>query len=434
MSESPSSSPERGIARWLRAAAAHGPLTVLLLLGVVCVFDMAVVSALLTPIKHDLQLTDEQFARTAAAFTLAGIAGAPIFGLLANRFGRKGVLLIGIALWSLASAGSGWSSGLLSLLLWRAATGFGEAAYTGLAPGWLADLYAPRWRNLVFSLYMLRNKVGYALALAAGSWIAATYDWHIAFYIAGLPGLALLLALLFVKEPRPGAHDGAGVVKTRLSLREQFAVFRSPAWVTHSFALVFFWIAMGVQIWIPAYLHRHYGLSNVEASGFLAQVLLYTLPVGLVGGWLSSLYLRQRAGGFAGFLAATSLLAALGFTLAYSAGELFVTQLWIVLSITAFGASAGTLTTLVVETVKPELRSTAGSLSAALAGGVSGVIGPELLGLSSDAYGLQNAIFIAPAAYFLAGLTWLWLAVRQRSAHRRAERESGLPQPLTNLG
>ncbi len=391
----------------------HASLTLILLLGIVCMMDAAIVGALLSPIKTSLNLTDEQFARTAATFTIAGIVGAPLFGWAANRFGRKYVLLAGVVLWSLASIGSGVAAGLGALLIWRGLTGFGEAAYQGLAPSWLADLYGPKWRNLVFSLYMLRNKIGSALALAVGGWLAAHYDWQVAFMVAGIPGLILAVWLFFVDEPVPGAVDGIkpGTAPSRLNFREGLAVFRSTGYVLHCVALSLFFIGMSTQMWVPAYLYRVFSVPNKEATGFLAAVLLYTLPAGLIGGYLSSLFLRPVRGGFAGLLAVTSALTSVLFFEAYSTGDLDRAKFFIIIAVTTFGFSAGALSTLIVETVTPALRASASSFGALITGGVSGIVGPELIGILSDRYGLPVALRAGLAGYLLAALVWAGLAL-----------------------
>lgn len=410
----------------------HLSLAFMLALGIVCVVDAMIISSLITPIKEHFNLTDEQIGRLSSSFTIAGIVGAPLFGYLANRLGRKLVLFSGVLLWSFASIASGWAEGFLGLLLWRVLTGFGEAAYGGLAPSWLADLYRPKWRNLVFSLYMLRNKIGSALALALGGWLAAEYGWRVAFYIAGIPGLVLALVLLLIKEPQLGASDGAAVVRRKLSFREGLAVFRHPGYLLHSLALCFFFTAMMTQIWIPAYLYRTFAIPNQQASLFLAQVLLYTAPAGLVGGYLSSLLLRGRRWGFPAFLAATSLMAAPLYGMAYTSSDVATSQALIIAGIITFGLSAGTLTTLVVETVPAYLRNSAVSFSVVISGGTSGIVAPELIGHLSDAFGLQRALLVAPVCYLLAGLVWLVLSLwlgRSRAADTTA---SSIPSPTSH--
>lgn len=390
----------------------HASLVVLLALGVVCTLDAFIISALITPIKDELALKDEMFGQIAAAFTAAGMIGAPLFGYLANRFGRKRALIGGAILWSLASSGGALASTLASLILWRGLTGFGEAAYQGLTPSWLSDLYDKRWRNFVFSLFMVRNKVGSAIGLALGAWLAAHYDWRAAFLVSGVPGLFLALGLLLLREPHAGAADGDEAGSYRLPLSEQIKVLKVPPYVAHLVALAFFYSGtMTAQVWAPAYLHRQFALSNQAASGFMAAVLLFTTPVGLIGGFLAGRTLAKRANGLTWALAGTSLLAAAFFAIAYASHDLAVTKRFIVLAVIAFGSTAGSLSTLLVEFVPAALRTSAGSIGALVSTAVSGALAPWLLGRLSDAYGLATAIFLGPLAYALAGLIWIVAAI-----------------------
>jgi MFS family permease len=394
-------------------AKASASLSLILALGVVCMFDQQIIGALLTPIKTSLNLSDEQFARIAAVFTVAGMAGAPVFGWLANRFGRKRVLFAGIVIWSLASIGSGLADGIAVLLLWRALTGFGEASYQSLAPSWLADLYRPKWRNLVFSAYMLRNKVGAALAFGIGGWLAANYGWHTAFIVSGFPGLVLAVLVLLVKEPRAGESDGAVQLADPVGFKQGLTVFRRPGFVLHCIALSLFFTGMATQMWVPAFLTRSFQVPNAAAAGFLSAAVLYTLPSGLIGGYLSSLLLRKVPGGFAAFLSVTSLVTAAVFLVAYTSVDLHTAKTFIVVAIAVFGFSAGALTTLIVETVPPHLRASAASFGALVTGGISGIVGPELIGIISDAYGLRTALCLGLTGYAGAGIGWAGLAAFQ---------------------
>ena len=133
--------------------------------------------------------------------------------------------------------------------------------------------------------------------------------------------------------------------------------------------------------------------------------------MGLLGGYFSSLVLRQYRWGFPLFLASTSILASLAFSLAYSSPTLSHAQVGIIAGIAAFGFSAGTLTTLIVETVPPYLRNSAMAYSIVLTSGLAGVIGPELVGQLSDRYTLGVAMYVAPVTYASAGIVWLVLAL-----------------------
>jgi hypothetical protein len=125
-------------------------------------------------------------------------------------------------------------------------------------------------------------------------------------------------------------------------------------------------------MWSPAYLHRVFALPNAAASGFLASVLLFTTPVGLLGGWLAGRWLAPHRWGLTSALAVTALLTAAAFTIAFSTRDLATAKLFIILAICAFGSTAGSLTTLLVELVPGHLRTAAGSFGAVISTGVSG--------------------------------------------------------------
>ncbi|MEA1674650.1 MFS transporter [Nitrospirillum sp. BR 11163] len=403
--------PVAGLAGGIRFR--HWALVVLLALGTLNALDGMVMAALITPVKAALGLSDQAIGVVVSVTTLAGIVGAPLFGVLAGRVARRTLLAVAAVIWSLTSAGAALADGVLALLLWRGLTGFATAAYHALVPGWLADLYDSRGRSVVFSLFMLRNKVGSALAFGLGAALAAHYDWHVAFLATGLPGVILALAVLTLREPKPGEADGVKVAARAPTLREQARILKIGAFKVHLVALVFFYAGVTTaQLWFPAYLHRVYGISNQAAAGYLSIVMMATLPVGVVGGWLTGKYLVPRATGVAASLAISSGLAAVLFVGAFATRSLPLAQALAAAAIVAFGATAGSLTLLAVETVPPAARSFAGSLAALISTGISGGVAPWLLGVLSDRYGLPTAIYLGPACYALAALVWGWAVLR----------------------
>jgi predicted TIM-barrel fold metal-dependent hydrolase/MFS family permease len=404
-------------------------VTLLLLLGVVSMVDGGIISSLLTPIKNDLRLADEQFTRITALGAFLGLWANPIYGYLGNKFGRRRIVFGGLLLLSLSEIASGLATNYGALLISRILVTFGGISYLVLAPSWIADLYAPQWRNFVFTIYHLKNRVGVSISLFLGGFITARYDWHAAFIVTGAATLALIFLLFLVREPKPGEADGhIEEAPKEHTLRESLAVFKYPGYVLHVLAFAFFSVGMHGQQWIPAYLYRTFHITNQAASGFLGTLLLATIPVGLLAGWLTGFFsLHRHRGGYAAFLGITSSLAAIGFFIAYHVTTLSAAQFWLSASFTVFALSVGSLTTLIVETVPPRLRTSAAGWSPLVTGLIASVVVTEIWGLISDRYGLGHAILLAPTGYLLGGLLWLALALWQRSQPESswlAEKES----------
>ncbi len=391
-------------------------VSLLLLLGVVSVVDGGIISSLLTPIKGDLLLSDEQFTRITALGSFLGLFANPIYGFLGNKFGRRVVVFSGLLLLALSEIASGLSTNYETLLVSRILVTFGGISYLVLAPSWIADLYAPKWRNFVFTIYHLKNRVGVSVSLFLGSYIAARYNWHAAFLVTGTATLAFLFLLFLVREPKPGESEGHVEEAPKAhTLRESLTVFRYPGFVLHTLAYAFFLVVIHGQQWIPAYLHRIFHITNQQASGFLGNLLLVTIPVGLFSGWLTGfLSLHKQRSGYASFLGLTSSLAALAFFVAYSQTEVSKAELWISFAFTIFALSVGSLTTLVVETVPPRLRTSAASYSPLITGIITSVVITEVWGIVSDQYGLGRAILLAPTGLLIGGGLWIALALWQR--------------------
>jgi predicted MFS family arabinose efflux permease len=378
--------------------------------------DGGIISSLLTPIKNDLHLADEQFARITALGAFLGLWANPIYGYLGNKFGRKRVVFGGLLLLSVSEIASGLSTNYEALLIARILVAFGGISYLVLAPSWISDLYAPQWRNFVFTVYHLKNRVGVSISLFLGAYITAQYGWHAAFIATGTATLVLIFLLFLVREPQPGESEGhIEEAPKNHTLRESLQVFRYPGYILHVLAFAFFAVGMHGQQWIPAYLFRTFHITNQAASGFLGSLLLGTIPLGLLAGWLTGFFsLHRQRGGYAAFLGITSTLAALAFFVAYHATTLAEAKLWLSIAFTIFALSVGSLTTLIVETVPPRLRTSAASYSPLITGLIASVVVAEVWGIISDRYGLGHAILLAPTGYLLGGLLWLALAFWQR--------------------
>ena len=80
---------------------------------------------------------------------------APIFGALGDRRARPRLIALGVAIWSMATALSGFAFNYLSLLLGRALVGVGEASYVTIAPSLLSDYFPVRQRGRVMAVYSL---------------------------------------------------------------------------------------------------------------------------------------------------------------------------------------------------------------------------------------------------------------------------------------
>jgi len=189
---------------------AHFTLALLFIVSLFNYTDRYMIAILLPSIGQEFRLSDTQIGfLTGVAFTLLYVVlGVPI-ARLADRFSRKRILLIALALWSLMTAGCGVVQNYVQLVFGRVLVGIGEAGSSPPSYSVIADLYAARHRATAMAVYLAGSPAGIVVGFVLGGWAAQSYGWRYALLITGLCGLAfsVLLKGLFT-EPRRGGVDG----------------------------------------------------------------------------------------------------------------------------------------------------------------------------------------------------------------------------------
>jgi len=143
----------------------------------------------------DLQVHPSLVERTLASYLL-GLALAQLaYGPLADRYGRKPPLLLGLTLFSIASVACALSQDIDHLILWRVVQAFGGAAGMVIPRAVIRDHLDTREAAQAMSLLMLVMGVMPILAPLLGGQAVTLGSWRTVFYLMGLIGIALWLAV-----------------------------------------------------------------------------------------------------------------------------------------------------------------------------------------------------------------------------------------------
>ena len=381
--------------------------------------DRQVLSAVLTPIKDELHLTDGELGWLATTFMVGYFLTSPIFGYLGDRFSRKGLIAAGVVVWSLGTVLSGAAHGFWSLVMFRVMVGLGEASYGTISPGWIADLFPPSRRNNALSIFYAAIPAGSALGYIAGGVIAARYGWREAFWVAGVSGAVLVPGLLGLREPRRGAADapeapGVDVgVKGRAGYKE---ILKRPlyrllvlGYVGQTFTLG------GFAIWAPTFLYRVHGMKLEEAAWFFGLSLVVTgLVATLLGGWLATRWRQHNRAAYAWVLGGSTLLGAPAAFAAFMAPDPSLAKVMLVASMFLLFLSTGPVNTLILETVPVGARASAMAASIFSIHLFGDLPSPLLVGMVSDHIGLAKAVLLLPCALLFGAFFWLWLALKMQ--------------------
>src|SRR5438477_4860962 len=174
-------------------------LALLTLVYVLNFLDRTLIYILFTPIKKEMAFSDLQLALlgTTSFFIFYTLLGVP-FGYLADLTVRKNLIGGGLAIWSLFSGLTGFAHSFWSIFFCRVMVGVGEATLGPAALSLLSDLFPPRMRATVQSIYSSGIAIGGGLAFFLGGWIGQSYGWRWAFYLLGFPGLILAALACFL--------------------------------------------------------------------------------------------------------------------------------------------------------------------------------------------------------------------------------------------
>ncbi|MDQ3033484.1 MAG: MFS transporter [Myxococcota bacterium] len=144
-----------------------------------------------------------------AAYLLASTVTVPLYGKLADRHGRKPVLMLGIVLFLVGSLASGVSTSIYELIGYRAIQGLGAGAVQPIVLTVIGDLYTPAERGRVQGLFgAVWGIAGISGPLLGGAIVAMT-TWRWIFWINIPFGVAAMAVLAFAYREEPRAKQGA---------------------------------------------------------------------------------------------------------------------------------------------------------------------------------------------------------------------------------
>ena len=286
---------------WPNPNVAWYGLAVLLSAFLVSAIDRVILGMLIIPIKADLGVSDAAMGALlgisfAVAFTLMGL----VAGWLADRYSRRGIVSIAIAIWSLATAACGLASSFLHLLIGRIAVASGEAALSPAAFSLISDYFPPKKLGRALGVYMSGAFIGAGISFLIGGAVLSLLGgigpitlpvigdvkiWQVVFLVVGLPGLIVAFFATTIKEP-----VRRGVSQVRSSKAAVFGFMKSHARIYTCHLLGYSLLAsiiVNTLSWSPTMFGRAHGFTPAEVGLKLGLILLFLSPSGVfAGGWL----------------------------------------------------------------------------------------------------------------------------------------------------
>lgn len=166
-------------------------------------FDALAIASVLPVIVPLWKLAPAQIGFLISAGFLGQLAGALLFGWIAERYGRMTAMIWSIALFALMSLVCALAWDYASLLVFRTIQGIGLGGEVPVAAVFISELAKAQGRGRFVLLYELVFPVGLVAASLIGLWVVPRLGWQYMFVIGALPALlALVLRRLLPESPR----------------------------------------------------------------------------------------------------------------------------------------------------------------------------------------------------------------------------------------
>src|SRR6266581_8514981 len=289
-------------------------------------FDYFVVVMVLTEIAKDFGRTNAEVALTITITLAFRPLGAFLFGLMADRYGRRKPLMIDVVAFSILSVASGLAPNFTTFLIVRALFGIAMGGEWGAGTSLVMEKISPKWRGLLSGILQQGYTTGNLLASIAYFFIVPHFGWRALFFVGGAPALLALFIRSKVKESE---------VWERTHRKEWGQLWGSiRANLRVFFYLVLFLTFMGfcghgTQDMYPTFLKTQRGFSVQGAAVMTVIANLGALVGGILTGLISDYIGRRRSIGFGlalamlivplwAFSPTTALLAAGAFLLQFT--------------------------------------------------------------------------------------------------------------------
>lgn len=337
------------------------------------------------------------------------LPGAFLGGLLADRIGRKRVLMASVALFGLFSLVTAMAWDFNSLMIARCLTGVGLGAALPNLIALTSEVAGPRLRGTAVSLMYCGVPLGAALAASIGIAELAGGGWQVVFYVGGVvPLLIVPLLGLYLPESEQfrNARESAPTGVVRGLFREGAALPTLMIWVSYFFTLMVVYILIN---WLPSLLVGQ-GFSGRQASW-----VMLALQFGAAFGTLSLGWVMDRLPAWA--LSALIYVGILGSLMALGLASRWESMLAAGF-VAGFFATGGqcVLYALAPHFYRPSIRAT-GVGSAVAIGRLGAMSGPLVAGkMLALGTGTTGVMMASAPGIVIAALAMFYLSVRRNGA------------------
>jgi SHS family lactate transporter-like MFS transporter len=255
-------------------------------------FDFFLVIFCLTAIGKEFQKTDAEIALSITVTLAFRPVGAFVFGLLADRYGRRRPFMLVLIFYSLVEVLTGFAQTYRQFMMLRALFGIGMGGVWGLGASLAMEKVPPRLRGLLSGLLQQGYAAGNVLAAIAYFALFERFGWRPLFYLGGLPALLALFVQFRVKESevwKQTKHESWSELGRGIASHWKLFVYLTLLMTMMNLA------SHGTQDMYPTFLQRQWGFSPQARAILSAFTMIGAIIGGITIGYASDRIGRRRA-------------------------------------------------------------------------------------------------------------------------------------------
>jgi SHS family lactate transporter-like MFS transporter len=255
-------------------------------------FDFFVVVFMVDTLAHQFGVAKSAIVWTITATLAMRPVGALLFGMLADRFGRRKPLIANVIFFSLMELLSGFAPNYTAFLILRILFGIGMGGEWGLGASLAMESAPQKKRGLISGILQSGYSTGYLLAAIATRLILPTLGWRAMFWIGGAPALLAFYISWRVKETEAWKQHHAPGLKAILVAAGAF--WKSFLYLAMLMTLMHA-LSHGPQDLYPDFLKSAHGLSTSTVSYIAMLYNVGAIIGGILFGHLSERWGRRRS-------------------------------------------------------------------------------------------------------------------------------------------
>ena len=255
-------------------------------------FDFFILVMVLQAVADDLAGGSiPKIALTLTASLAMRPLGALLFGMMADRYGRRLPLMLDIIFYSIVEVASGLAPNYATFMILRLLYGIGMGGEWGVGASLTMESVSPRWRGVVSGLLQEGYALGYLLAALVAYFVYPHWGWRPMFFIGGLPALLTLFIRSKVKESPTWAHSRTDWPTYWRAIARNWKLFLYLVLLM----MMMNSISHGTQDMYPTFLKHQRGYSAQATSVIVIISMIGAILGGITFGFLSDKKGRRRA-------------------------------------------------------------------------------------------------------------------------------------------